>query len=107
MPYSVLAGENNYIKDTGNIDVRETSDVITSCSLEGCINPTKSYSVSITGYKVASNIPTLGADNTELNTNSPYLMTLAITNFSTRTAEDGSNLIENIIDFLKFKFDCL
>ena len=97
MPYTSQISTDNTIKNTGTLDVRETNEVISSCSLNGCIAPTNSYLVTLSNFEVASNIPSVAADGAQLDTNSPYLATIAITNFSVREESDGNNNIENII----------
>lgn len=85
MPYTSQIGSDNTIKNTGTLDVRETNN---------------SYLVTLSNFEVASNIPSVAADNTQLDTNSPYIATIAITNFSEREEADGNNDIENIITVL-------
>lgn len=97
MPYTSQNGSDNTIKNTGSLNVRKTNEVISSCYVDGCIEPTDSYSITLSNFEVASNIPSVAADNTALDVNSPYLATIAITNFSVREETDGNNDIENII----------
>ena len=100
MPYTSQIGSNNTIENTGSLNVRETSEIINSCYINGCIQPNNSYLVTLSNFEVASNIPSFAADNSPLDTNNPYLATIALTNFSVREEADGNNNIENVITII-------
>ena len=84
VPYSssVVGDTNKYIKNPGNLTVSGSNN---------------NYSVGLSGYIVGVDNPTLAANGTALDTSNPYIATIALSNFSGRTVEDGKNDILNTI----------
>lgn len=84
IPYSTssIGDANKYIKNPGNLTVSDNGG---------------SFSLTLSGFVVGLDNPTIAADGSGLDTSSPYLATIALSNFSGRTVDDGNNDIVNTI----------
>lgn len=84
IPYSssVVGDTSKYIKNPGNLVVSGSGS---------------SYNLTLSGFVIGSDNPTLAANGNPLDMTSPYLATIALSNFSGRTVADGQNDILNTI----------
>ena len=84
IPYSnsVVGDANKYIKNPGNLTVSGSNS---------------SFDLTLSGFIVGIDNPSIAASGVGLDTSSPYLATIALSNFSGRTVEDGKNNITNRI----------
>ena len=84
LPYSTpsIGDVNRYIKNPGNLAVSGSGN---------------SFNLTLSGFIVGLDNPTLAANGDGLDLNSPYLATIAVSNFSGRTVADGQSDIVNTI----------
>lgn len=85
LPYSTkdINDLNKEVRYPGTISVTSSSD--------------STFAVSLTGYNLVHAQPTLGAAGNNLSSNSPYIATVALTNFSQRVKADGRNAVINSV----------
>ena len=84
IPYSTpsIGDTNKYIKNPGNLTVSGSNN---------------SFDLSLSGYIVGVDNPTIAANGAGLDPANPFIATIAVSNFSGRTVEDGKNNIANHI----------
>ena len=78
LPYSGSNEQSKNIKKPGTLNVTKEND---------------KYTIKISNYDILLDNATLNADGTNVNGN--YITTIALTNFSPRSEEDGNNIIHN------------
>ena len=85
IPYSssAVGDASKYIKYPGNLTVSGDANA---------------FNLTLSGFVVGLDNPTLAANGAGLDMSTPYLATIALSNFSGRTIADGNNDIVNIIN---------
>ena len=84
IPYSnsIVGDYNKYVKYPGNLTVSGDAG---------------SYNLNLSGFKIGFDNPTLAANGNSLDMSSPYVATIALSNFSGRSVADGKNDILNTV----------